>query len=102
MSDQSPPPGRHTLSEAQHLMGRLRAAKRGGDQMSTEDMSRLADLLTDDIRKLEGALAQAESALRHSQAQVGMYKTMLDGQKKLDRQIEKATPKQPTEDGETP
>lgn len=98
MSDQPQPPGRHTLSETQHLMGRLRAAKRGGDQMPTGDMARLADLLTNDIRQLQGALAQAESALRYTQAQVGMYKTMLDGQPRLDRQIEKATPK-PTQDG---
>jgi hypothetical protein len=101
VSDQPPPLRGHQLSEAQRLMGQLRAAEAGDVEfVPTDAMYRLADLLTNRIRQLEGELAQAQSALQHANARVGFYTNLFEGQQGLDRQIEKATPpKQPTEDG---
>jgi hypothetical protein len=102
MTDQPPPLRGHELSEAQRLMGHLRAAQAGDVEfVPTDAMYRLVDLFTNRIQQLEGELAQAQSALRHAEARVGFYTAMIDGQQGLDRQIEKATPPKPTEETES-
>jgi hypothetical protein len=99
MTDQPSPARGHQLSEAQRLMGQLRAAEAGDVKfVPTGDMYRLVDLLTNQIRQLEGELAQSQSALRHAEARVGFYTAMFEGQQGLDRQIERATPPTPHEE----